>query len=157
MNTSVWFWKELYPLLLRFCRERGLGFNEVINRAVEAFLSSADIGELRLRAEISKLLHEEAELRRVSTAMLRSGSYLPSYVQGVLREPGRPVSLVRTGQVPLKALNPKEEVVFRKIASRREQIAARLAEVQLELLKEVKPFRLKPEPRRSRSRARDKN
>lgn len=143
-------------MLLRFCRERGVGFNEVVNRAVEAFLSSTDVEELRLRAEVSRLLREEAELRCVSTAMLRSGSYLPSYVQGVLREPGRPVSLVRGGQVPLKALKPKEEEVFRKIATRREQIAARLAEIELELLREVKPFRLKPEPTRSRSRARDK-
>jgi len=150
---NVYFWRSVFPLLRRFCRENGLAFNEVVNKAVLQFLGSVDVEELRLKARLSRLLREEAELRRVSNAMLRSGSYLPAYVQKVLREPGRPVSLVRDKQVPLKALNPKEERVFRKIAAKREQIAEEIAEITEQLLADVKPFRLKP----SRSRARDKN
>jgi hypothetical protein len=58
--------------------------------------------------------------------------------------------------VPLKALNPREERVFRRIVARREQIAREIAEIEEQLLRDVKPFRLKTEPKRSRSRARDK-
>jgi hypothetical protein len=129
-----------------------------VNEAVSAFLqASGNDVVLRLLAEKVALKREERELRDDWRLIRRSGSALPGYVQEVLREPGRPVSLVRRGQVPLKALKPKEEEVFRKIATRREQIATRLAEIELELLREVKPFRLKPEPTRSRSRARDKS
>jgi len=149
---NVWFWRDLYPLVCRFCRARGISFNRVVNLALQSFLGQCDVEELRLRAKLAGLLREEAELRCVSNAMLRSGSYLPAYVQKVLREPGRPVSLVRGRHVPLKALNPREERVFRRIAARREQIAEEIAEVTEQLLRDVKPFRLKP----SRSRARDK-
>lgn len=153
MHKTVWFWRDVFPLVRRFCREHGFVFNEVVNRACLQFLGSADVGELRLRARVSVLLREEAELRRVCRVMLRSGSYLPGYVQRVLKEPGRPLSHLPDPQTPLKALNPKEEKVFRKIATRREKIAQEIADIELQLLKEVKPFRLKPDPR-SRSRGR---
>lgn len=156
MHTSIYVWRDLYPLVKRFCREHGVCFNEVVNRAVSQFLGRADVEELRLKARLAMLLKEEAELRRVSVCMLRSGSYLPGYVQRVLREPGRSLSHLPDPQRPLKALNPKEERVFRKIATRREQIAQEIAEIQEQLLAGVKPFRLKPEPHRSRSRRRDK-
>jgi len=149
---GVRFWKELYPLVRRFCRENNVAFNRVVNLALEQFLGVCNVEELRLKARLAGLLREESELRRVCNVMLRSGSYLPSYVQRTLREPGRPISLVREGQVPLKALSPKEERVFRKIASRREQIAHEIAEIQEQLLKGVKPFRLKPDLHRSRRR-----
>jgi hypothetical protein len=157
MHRTVYFWRGLYPLLRRFCREENVSFNRVVNCAVEAFLGEADVEELRLTAKLEQLLREEAGLRRVSNAMLRSGSYLPSYVQRVLKEPGRPLSHLPNPQRPLKALNPKEERVFRRIATRREQIAQEIAEIQEQLLRDVKPFRLKPELRRSSwSRARAK-
>jgi hypothetical protein len=145
MLVRVWVWKGLAPLLVRFCREYGVPFNQVVNRAVECFLGICDREELQLLARREALLREEAELRRVCNAMLRSGSYLPGYAQKVLREPGRSMGFVRDGQVPLKALNPGEERVFRKILSRREEIAGEIAAVQLQLLKDVKPFRLKPD------------
>jgi hypothetical protein len=151
---NVYFWRRLLPLVRRFCREHGVAFNRVVNLALEQFLGVCDVEELRLKAKLAGLLREEAELRRVSSAMLRSGSYLPSYVQKVLREPGRSLSHIPDAQRPLKALNPREERVFRKIASRREQIAQEIAEVTEELLHGVKPFRLKPD---SWSRRRDKN
>jgi len=153
MHRNVWFWCDLYPLLRRFCRENGVSFNSIVNLAVQQFLGVCDVNELRMKARLSGLLREEIELRRVCSAMLRSGSYLPRYVERTLQEPGRPVSLVRSGQVPLKALNPKEEKVFRKIASRREEIAGEIADIELQLLRDVKPFRLKPASR-SRSRGR---
>ena len=33
MHTSVYVWRDLAPLVRRFCREHGVGFNEVVNRA----------------------------------------------------------------------------------------------------------------------------
>lgn len=140
---------------MSFCRTNNVSVNRVVNLAVQMFLGECDDEELRLKARLAKLMREEVELRRVCTAMLRSGSYLPQYVEKTLREPGRSVSLVRGGQVPLKALNPNEERVFRKIATRREQIAAEIASIQEQLLKGVKPFRLKPDLPNSRSRRRD--
>jgi hypothetical protein len=154
MHTSVYVWRDLYPLVKRFCREHGIGFNEVVNRAVSQFLGACNIEELRLRARLAALLREEAELRRVSVCMLRSGSYLPGYVQRVLREPGRSLAHLPDPQRPLKALNPKEDRVFRRMATRREQIAREIAEIEEQLLLDVKPFRLKPDLRLSRSRRR---
>jgi hypothetical protein len=151
---SVWFWRDLLPLVKRFCREHNVPFNKIVNLAVQGFLGNCNVEELRLRARLGMLLREEAELRRVCNAMLRSGSYLPGYVQRTLREPGRHVGLVRDGQVPLKALSPKEERVFRRIAARREQIAREIAEIEEQLLRDVKPFRLKPDLGVSRSRRR---
>jgi hypothetical protein len=118
MHMSVYVWRDLYPLVKRFCREHGVGFNEVVNRAVSQFLGACNIEELRLKARLAALLKEEAELRRVSVCMLRSGSYLPGYVQRVLREPGRSLAHLPDPQRPLKALNPKEERVFRRIATK---------------------------------------
>lgn len=155
MRRHIWLWREVSPLLLSFCKSNGVSVNRVVNLAVRSFLGECDVEELRLKAKLAKLLREEAEIRRVCVAMLRSGSYLPQYVEKTLREPGRPVSLVRNGQVPLKALNPQEERVFRKIATKREQIATEIASIQEQLLKGVKPFRLKPDLHRSRSRRRD--
>jgi hypothetical protein len=157
MHRTVYFWCDLYPLLKRFCREHNVSVNKIVNLAVQQFLGGCDVGELRLRARLAVLLREEAELRRVCNAMLRSGSYLPGYVRRVLREPGRSLGHLPDAQRPLKALNPREERVFRRIAARREQIAREIAEIEEQLLRDVKPFRLKPEPKRSRSRARDKN
>ena len=157
MIVRVYFWKGLLPLLRRFCRERGLPFNRVVNLAVQSFLGGCDVEELRLQARLDCLLREEARLRRVCNAMLRSGSYLPGYVRRVLREPGRSLPHLPDAQRPLKALNPREERVFRRIVARREQIAREIAEIEELLLRDVKPFRLKPEPKRSRSRIRDKN
>ena len=126
------FWVELWPLVQRFSREHGVSINRLVNEAASSFLqASGNDAILRLLAEKAALKREERELRDDWRLIRRSGSALPRYVQEVLREPGRPVSLVRHGQVPLKALKPKEEEVFRKIATRREQIAARLAEMSL--------------------------
>jgi hypothetical protein len=158
MHGRVWFWRGLYPLLRRFCVENRVALNRVVNLALEEFLGKANVEELRLRARLSCLLREEADLRHLSTAMLRSGSYLPGYVHRVLREPGRPLSHLPDPQHPLKALNPKEERVFRRIAARREQIAEEIAVITEQLLHDVKPFRLKPDVhRRSQSCRHGKN
>jgi len=150
MRRVVYFWRDLEPLVRRFLGESGLPFNRFVNVAVQSFLGGCCVEELRLRAKLMGLMREEAELRKIQNCMLRSGSYLPSYVQRTLREPGRPVCLVRDGQVPLKALNPREERVFRRIAARREQIAREIAELSEQLLRDVKPFRLKPDYRKKR-------
>jgi len=141
----VYFWKGLAPLLKRFCREHNVPFNKVVNLAVQSFLVNVDVEEVRLQCRLDVLMREEARLRRIQNCMLRSGSYLPGYVRRVLREPGRSLGHLPDAQRPLKALNPREERVFRRIAARREQIAHEIAEVEEQLLRDVKPFRLKPD------------
>jgi len=119
--------------------------NEVVNLALEQFLGKADNEELCLRAKLAVLMREEKELRSASNVMLRSGSYLPNYVHRVLKEPGRPLSHLPDPQRPLKALNPREEKAFLKIAARREEIADEIAHITEQLLRDVKPFSLKPD------------
>ena len=130
--------------------------NKVVNLAVESFLGMCDREELQLLARREALLREEGELRHVCSAMLRSGSYLPSYAQKVLKQVGRPLDHLMDSQRPLLALNPREERVFRKIMTRREQIAEEICEIEERLLKDIKPFRLKPEASWSHRRRRDK-
>jgi len=143
MRRVVRFWRGLDVLLLRFCRERGLPFNRVVNLAVQSFLGGCDVERLRLEAELERLLREEAELRRVQNCMLRSGAYLPGYVARVLRKPGGLSVVQRCGELPLEALADKREVqVFLKICQRREEIARRIVEVEEQLLADVEPFKL---------------
>jgi hypothetical protein len=158
---NVWFWKGLYPLVRRFCRERGVAFNRVVNLAVESWLGVCDVEELKVWVEIEKLAREDSQLRRVSSTMLRSGSYLPKYADRLFRAPWdsecdktSPFHYPRKGEVPLKALNPKEEKIMRRVLARREAIAQRIAELLDQVLPAEK-FRLAP--RRSKSRRRDKN
>jgi len=156
VHKPVWIWKELYPLIMLFCRREGVSFNRLVNLAMQTFLGECGVEEVRLRAKIAALLKEEAELRRVSSCILRSGSYLPSYAYRVLKEPkGRPISFMPDPQRPLEALNPEEEKVFRKICTRREEIAQEITELQGQLLKDVQPFRLNLESKRSGSHAHD--
>ena len=159
---NVWFWKRLYPLVRRFCRERGVAFNRVVNLAVEAWLGVCDVGELRVWVEVERLVREDSQLRRVSSAMLRSGSYLPRYADRLFRAPWdserdktSPFNYPRRGEVPLKALNPKEEKIMRRVLARREAIAQRIAELLDQVLPAEK-FRLAPRCSRSRRRARNK-
>jgi hypothetical protein len=156
MLKHIWFWRDLYPLVRRFCVEHRVAFNWVVNEAVWVFLGSCDVEELRLKATLAGLLREENELRLYTRVMLRSGSFLPQYATKILREPGRALGYIRSGQIPLKALNPAEEKVFRKVLTRREAIAREVTRVLGELLRDVRPFRLKPDFKRSWSRARGK-
>jgi len=132
-----------------------------VNLAIQDFIGSSDEEQLKVLVEIEKLCREDSQLRRVSSVMLRSGSYLPKYADKLFRAPWdserdktSPFHYPRKGDVPLKALNPKEEAVMRRVLARREAIAARIAEL-LELVLPKEKFRLSP--KRSRSRRRDKN
>lgn len=162
-HRTVWWWKELYPLAVQFCRREGVSFNEVVNGAVQAFLGQCDLRELRLKAKLAGLLKEESELRKTCSCMLRSGAYLPAYAEKVLKEQkGKPspkdspfTFSAGEGDRPLRALSRSEEKVFRKICARREQIAVEVADIQSELLKSVRPLRFEFEG--SRSRAHDKH
>jgi len=144
MRRVVRFWKGLDVLLLRFCRERGVRFNWLVNQAVLEFLKGGvDVERLRLEAELEGLLREESRLRKVSNVMLRSGAYLPSYVVKVLRKPGGLSEVQRRGELPLEALADKREVqVFLKIAQKREMVAKRICEIQEQLLRDVEPFKV---------------
>jgi len=152
VHRNIWFWKELYADAALFCRREGVSFNEVVNRAVQGFLGDCSLKELKLRARLAGLMREEAELRRICSCMLRSGAYLPSYAERVLKEEkgpdreGGPFTYsAGEGDRPLRALNREEEQVFRKIIARREEIVCEVTRIQCELLKAVKPFRLECE------------
>lgn len=152
VHRNTWYWKDLYPLVMQFCKREGVSFNQVVNLAVQAFLSGCSIHELQLKAKLAALLREEGELRKVSSCMLRSGAYLPSYAEKVLKEQKGPrgesspfLYSAGDGDKPLRALNKREEKVFRKICARREAIAQEVADIQEELLKGVKPFRFEGE------------
>jgi hypothetical protein len=148
VHKSVWIWKELYPLIMLFCLREGVSFNRLVNLSVQGFLGECRVEEVRLKAKIAALLKEETELRRVSSCILRSGSYLPGYAYRVLKEPKeRPFSFLPDSQRPLKALDPEEEKVFRKICTRRDEFAQEITDLQGQLFKDVKPFKLDPEPR----------
>ena len=135
MHLRVYFWKELLPLLRRFCRVHGVPFNRVVNLAVQSFLGGCDVEELRLRARLALLLRREAELRRVQNCMLRSGAYLGDYVR---RRLGQPVGAPK----PLAALSGREAEVFKRIAGERERIANEIAGIMERLLKDVPSFKL---------------
>jgi hypothetical protein len=154
----VYFWKKSYPLVQRFCRENRVSVNRLVNEAVLAFLKASDDGYgngemLRLLAEKALLKREERELKDDWRVIGRSGSYLPSYVDKIVKPKDSPF---RMGQVPLRALSANEEDVFLRIAARRDQIARRLVEIDRVLLPK-KRFRLEHSTGTSRSRARDRN
>ena len=161
---SVWFRSRLYPLLRGLSKRSGMPVNRLVNLAVEAWLGVCSEEELRVRAEIEGLVREDCELRRVSSTMLRSGSYLPKYADKLFRAPwdAEGVSATegfryvnpRVGDVPLKALSPREEQIMRRVLARREAIAGRIAEL-LDLVLPKEKFRLLP--KRGRSRRCDKN
>jgi len=155
MHKPVWFWKDLFPLVTQFCKREGVSFNEVVNLSVQNYLGSCSVNELRLKAKLTALLREEAELRRVSSCMLRSGAYLPSYAEKILKtQKGKPSPFMYSigdGDKSLRVLNKEEEKVFRKICGRREEIAREVAGIQAELLKDTVPFKLESDDSESQA------
>lgn len=176
-NRNVRFWRELFPLLKRFCVDSKTPLNKVVNIAVLRFLRGDDVTVevLKLEAKKFELLKEEAELRKTWSAIARSGAYLSKYAARVLKPQeakqlarveyaqardfnydrhynlGAAEDLPREGSEPLKALSRKEEALFKRVCARREAIAKELVEIEEKLLP-LEKFRFKP----SRSRARDK-
>ena len=157
MNKDVWFWKGLYPLLRRFCKEHKVAFNRVVNLSVEQFLGACDVEELKLKAQLAGLMREEAELRQTMRVMLRSGSYLPQYADKLFREgyDKNESVFVRQGQVPLKALSSTEEDIARRVLAERERLAMEITDILDQLLPK-KRFRLKPSQSRDRMTSKPK-
>lgn len=140
----MWFWREVRPLVAQL-RRAGVPLNQAINEALLQWIGVQGDEQLRLRARLVLLRSEEADLRQSMRVMLRSGSYLPQYADKLLREryDGAESPIVRHGQVPLKALNAKEEDVARRILAERERLAQEIADV-LDRLLPQKRFTLKP-------------
>ncbi|MDH5690151.1 MAG: hypothetical protein OEY81_01820 [Candidatus Bathyarchaeota archaeon] len=158
---NVYFWRSVYPLLRAFAKRTKTPVNTLVNLAIQSFIGASDEEQLKVLAEIEALVREEQQLKRVSSVMLRSGSFLPKYADKLFRAPWdserdktSPFNYPRKGDVPLKALNPKEEVIMRRVLARREAIAQRIAELLGHVLPKEK-FRLAP--RRSGSRCRAQN
>lgn len=154
-RRSVWFWKSLAPVVRRL-KVAGFPLNRAVNEALLYWCGVQNDEELRLRAKLVLLRSQEADLRQCMRVMLRSGSYLPQYADKLFREKydRDGPSLVRRGQVPLKALSSKEEGIARRVLAERERIAQEIADI-LDKLLPKKKFRLKSS--RSRRRRRDKN
>jgi len=154
-RRSVWFWKSLAPVLRRL-KVAGFPLNRAVNEALLFWLGAQGDEELQLRAKLVLLRSQEADLRQNMRVMLRSGSYLPQYADKLFREKydSSEPSLVRRGQVPLKALSPAEESVARRILAERERIAQEITGILDKLLPEKK-FKLKPSQSRRRRRRRD--
>ena len=163
-GRQVYFWRDVWPLLRGLSKRSKTAVNRLVNLAVQAWLGVCSEEELRVWAEVAGLVREDCMLRRVSSAMLRSGSYLPKYADKLFRPPwdadgvsareGLFYVKPRVGDVPLKALSPKEEKIMRRVLARREAIAGRIAELLDRVLPKEK-FRLLP--KRSKSWRRDKN
>lgn len=161
VRRTVYFWRSVYPLLRAFARRTKTPVNALVNLAVQSFIGASDEEQLKVLAEIEQLCREDSQLRRVSSTMLRSGAYLTKYADKLFRAPWdperdrtSPFNYPRKGEVPLKALNAKEEAIMRRVLARREAIAERIAEL-LDHVLPAEKFRLRP--KRSRSRARAKN
>ncbi len=154
MSSSVRFWRDVLPLV-RKLKKLGVPLNRALNEALLHWCGTQNDEKLQLRAKLVLLRSQEAELRQNMRVMLRSGSYLPKYADKLFREKydkSEP-SFVRCGQVPLRALSPKEEDIARRVLAERERIAREIAEVLDKLLPQ-KRFRLKS--LRSRKRLHDK-
>ena len=161
-SRTVYFWRSVYPLLRVFARRTNTPVNTLVNLAVQSFIGASDEEKLKVLAEIEVLVREEQQLKRVSSVMLRSGSFLPKYADKLFRPPWdserdktSPFNYPRKGDVPLKALNPKEEAIMRRVLARREAIAQRIAEL-LDRVLPAEKFRLRPRKSRSRRRAQNK-
>ncbi len=109
--------------------------------------------KLRLRAKLFRLLDEERELRQVHRVILRSGAFLDSYAEKLLR--GGSVEDAKFGRKPLAALNKEEVPVIKRLLARREAVVREICVIEEKLLPSEK-YVLKSE-RRLRSRRRDKH
>lgn len=135
MRRTIWFRRELGRLLGELSRRTGCSFNSLVNEAVELYVRGCSNERLRLIAEKLALKREEAELRNDWRLICRSGAYLPSYVDKVVKPRNSPF---RLGSVPLAALSKEEHDIFLRIAFRREKIAKRLVEIENLLLPKEK-------------------
>jgi hypothetical protein len=152
VTKSVWFNADLVQASFAFCRVYKVSFNKLVNEALSNYLGRADTDELELQVKLYLLLKEEKELRQVSSAILRSGAYLPSYAEKVLMtEKGKlsgensPFTYNKgydEGRKPLRALSKEEEEAFRKICGRREEIIKEITAIKIQQLKQQKPLRL---------------
>jgi len=145
-HGGVWWWREVLGLLRRVSKASGVPLNRLVNLAVLDFLGcKVDVEVLRLEARKLSLLREEADIRKTWCAIARSGSYLEQYAARVLQPQeyrellkveGREFGAgdVRDGRVPLKALSPREEQLFKRMCARREEIASELVDIELKLL-----------------------
>ena len=127
MRRTVWFRGELGRLLNDLSRRTGCSFNSLVNEAIEQYVKGCSNERLRLIAEKVALKREEAELRNDWRLISRSGAYLPSYVDKVVKPKDSPF---RIGSVPLAALSKEEHDIFLRIAHRREAIARRIVEIE---------------------------
>jgi len=142
---------------LRVVRKMRLNVNAVLNDALVFYFDAyAKDGDLRDDVRLAQLCKEEQRLIQLNKLMLRSGAYLDSYADKVLKGGDREDA--KLGRKPLAALSKDEEPIFRRMAARREAIVREILEILDRQLPE-REYVLKDERpvKRLRSRCRDGN
>jgi hypothetical protein len=141
--------------LIGFLKRKGFSVNAVLNRALLFYLDAQADGDcLRDEARLVLLLREEERLIRWNRVLLRSGAYLDSYADKVLRG-GESRLDAKLGRKPLAALAPDEEPIFKRMVARREAVVHEIKEILARRLPENE-YVLRNERSRSRRRGRRK-
>jgi len=141
-RRGVYLKPNVLEMLEAYARETGLNISQIVNTAVETFFQS-NAKELlreavRLEAEREKLLEEENRLFRELKALLRSGVHLEQAERELLlgKKPGIRPSEKMHGILSKLPENIREAIM--RINARREEIANRLAEIEVKILPEAK-------------------
>jgi hypothetical protein len=129
-------------MLEAYAQETRLNPSKIVNVALEAFFSTLQKDLLKeavkLEAEREKLIEEESKLFKELKVILRSGVYLEEAERNLIlgMKPGVRPSEKMAGILARMPQKMREAVM--RIFSRREEIANRLAEIEIETLPESK-------------------
>ncbi|MCK4478385.1 hypothetical protein KAU88_07655 [Candidatus Bathyarchaeota archaeon] len=127
-------WVSVWVFVDRVWR-KGLSLNRVLNEALLLWFEEGCESELKLRAQLARLLHEENELRQSMRVVLRSGAFLDSYAAKLVE--GDEKLSVKLGRQPLAVLADRKEVeIVKRILARREAIVKEICEIEDQLLPE---------------------
>jgi len=145
-------WKNVLPFL-KVVRKLGLSANAVLNEALVFYFDAyAKDSRLRDSVRLAQLCGEEQRLVRLNKLMLRSGAYLDSYAEKVLKGGVRDLEDSKLGRKPLAALSKAEEPIFKRMVARREAIVREVLEILNRQLPSSE-YVLKEERKRKSSRS----
>lgn len=129
-------------MLEAYAREAGMNTSQIVNIAVETFFETKANERLkeavRLQAEREKLIEEENNLFKELKAILRSGVYVEEVERDLLLGKKRVIRPSETMAGILAKMPEKIQEAIMRIFSRRQEIANRLAEIEMATLPESK-------------------
>jgi hypothetical protein len=141
-RRGIYFKPHILKIPEEYAKETDLNTSEIVNIALEIFFPTQQKDHLKdavkLEAEREKLIEEEKRLFSELKTILRSGVYLEDAERDLIlgKKPGIRPSEKMAG-ILVKMPQKMREAVMR-IFSRREEIANRLAEIEIETLPESK-------------------